>query len=137
MADPTTSTPVELGARAAARRLADRLHPGLPDEVEAALYARGAVARPGQYADLDSLATLVVSVATLAWTVYNDLRTRAGAPRREVAVRHVEDRLVRGDALPPSLAPADRDRIIGVTVDEVLDAAARQEEQEEEQEERE
>ncbi|WP_371653314.1 MULTISPECIES: hypothetical protein [unclassified Streptomyces] len=122
------ATPIELGARAAAQRLADPAHPGLPDDVEAALYARGAATRPGQYLDLDSLGTLVVSVATLAWTVYNDLKSRAGTPGREVAVRHVRDQLDRDDALPPALAPAERDRIVGVTVDEVLDAAAREEE---------
>lgn len=130
MADPNTG-PVELGVRAAARRLAAQTYPGLPDDVEAAMYARGATARPGQYTDLNSVATLAVSVGTLAWTVYNDLRSRAaGAPRREVTVRHVRDRLVREDALPPALGPAERDRIIVVTVDEILDAAARQEEPE-------
>ncbi|WHM38184.1 hypothetical protein [Streptomyces sp. BPTC-684] len=127
MADPTTD-PVELGVRAAARRLAPQTYPGLPDDVEAALYARGAAARPDQYTDLNSLGALIVSIGTLAWTVYNDLKSRAAAPRREVTVRHVQDRLVRDDALPPALGPAERDRIIVVTVDEILDAAARQEE---------
>ncbi|WP_329399834.1 hypothetical protein [Streptomyces melanogenes] len=123
------TTAIELGTRAAAQRLADPAHPGLPDDVEAALYARGAAARPDQYTDLESLGTLIVSIGTLAWTVYNDLKSRgAGAPPREVTVRHVRDRLVRDDALPPALGPAERDRIVVVTVDEVLDAAARQEE---------
>ncbi|MFF1480231.1 hypothetical protein ACFVYD_22200 [Streptomyces sp. NPDC058301] len=130
MADPIAEStgPVELGARAAARRLAAQTYPGLPDDVEAALYARGAGARPDQYTDVASLGALVVSIATLAWTVYNDLKSRAAAPPREVTVRHVHDRLVRDDALPPALGPAERDRIIVVTVDEILDAAARQEE---------
>ncbi|MFI1100912.1 hypothetical protein [Streptomyces melanogenes] len=128
MADSLTD-PVELGARAAAQRLADPAHPGLPDDAEAALYARGAAARPDQYTDLDSLGALIVSIATLAWTVYNDLKSRAAAaPRREVTVRYVRDQLELDDTLPPALGPAERDRIVGVTVDEVLDAAARQEE---------
>ncbi|WP_406343965.1 hypothetical protein [Streptomyces sp. NBC_00648] len=131
MADPIAEStdPVELGVRAAARRLAPQTYPGLPDDVEAALYARGAATRPDQYTDIASLGALIVSIGTLAWTVYNDLKSRAAAaPRREVTVRHVQDRLVRDDALPPALGPAERDRIIVVTVDEILDAAARQEE---------
>ncbi|PKV86345.1 hypothetical protein [Streptomyces sp. TLI_146] len=132
MADPITD-PVALGVRAAARRLAPQTHPGLPDDVEAALYARGAAVRPDQYTDLDSLGTLIVSIATLAWTVHNDLKSRAAAPRREVTVRYVRDQLELDDALPPALGPAERDRIVGITVDEVLDAADRQDEPEQPQ----
>ena len=64
-------------ARSAAAILAPDLGRNLPVEVEAALAARGGAQRPDRYLDLVSLGSLIVSVATLAWTAYNDLRSRA------------------------------------------------------------
>ncbi|MGV9248781.1 hypothetical protein [Streptomyces sp. NPDC003710] len=112
------------GARAAALRLADR-HPGLPDHVEAALH-RSSSDRAGQYGDLDpvGLASLVMNVATLAWTVYNDLRTRTPTPRTDVVQRHVRVRLSESDQAPGSIDAADLEQIITVTVTEILNAVA-------------
>jgi len=59
---------------AAAHRLAAEHGPGLPAEVEAALHTRDAGQRPGQYLDPISLGTLIVAIATLAWTIYTDQR---------------------------------------------------------------
>lgn len=67
--------PVANAARAAAI-LAPDLGPVLPAEVEAALAARGTGQRPDRYLDPVSLASLIVSIATLAWTIYSDQRTR-------------------------------------------------------------
>jgi hypothetical protein len=64
-------------ARSAAVILAPDLGRNLPIEVEAALAARGGDQRPDRYVDLVALGSLIVSVATLAWTVYNDQRNRA------------------------------------------------------------
>ena len=63
-------------ARSAATILAPDLGQNLPAEVEAALAARGGDYRPERYLDPVSLGSLIVSVATLAWTIYNDQRGR-------------------------------------------------------------
>jgi hypothetical protein len=68
--------PVAIAARAAAAALAPDLSPSLPAQVEAALAARDSQQRPDRFLDPVSLASLIVSVATLAWTIYNDQRTR-------------------------------------------------------------
>jgi hypothetical protein len=69
--------PVAGAARSAAVILAADLGPGLPAEVEAALAARDAQQRPDRYfIDPIGLATLIVAIATLAWTIYNDQRNR-------------------------------------------------------------
>jgi hypothetical protein len=72
--------PVADAARSAAVILAPDLGPNLPAEVEIALAARRASQRPDQYADLMSLASLIVAVATLAWTIYQDLREPTSQP---------------------------------------------------------
>ena len=115
--------PVETGARAAARRLQTPERPELAEDVEMALYARDAPDQPRQYGDFDALASLIVSVATLAWTVYNDIRSRAAAPPPEVVGRRVRHELGRADDPGAALDPATRDRVIEVTVEETVDAA--------------
>jgi hypothetical protein len=76
--------PIAAAARAAAHRLAAEHGPGLAADVEAALHTRDADQRPGQYLDPVSLGTLIVAIATLAWTIYTDKRkqhpTRRPAP---------------------------------------------------------
>jgi hypothetical protein len=59
---------------------------------------------------------LIVSVATLAWTVYRDLRKKTLKPAREVVERRVRVEL------PPSnqVKAAERDRIIEIVVDEII-----------------
>ncbi len=74
--------PVGAIAQAAARRLTPEYGPRLQSEVEAALYARDAERRPDQYLDPVTLGSLIVSTATLAWTIYNDLRKKAPEPRQ-------------------------------------------------------
>jgi len=75
MTDPAADA-----ARAAAAILAPDLGPSLPAEVEAALAARGTQHRPGRYFDPVSLASLIVAIATLAWTIYNDQRKHTPDP---------------------------------------------------------
>jgi hypothetical protein len=69
--------PAAEAARCAAVILVADLGPSLPAEVEAALVARNEQHRPERYLDLVSFAGLIVSIATLAWTIYNDHRNRA------------------------------------------------------------
>jgi hypothetical protein len=97
MTDPAADA-----ARAAAAILAADLGPALPAEVEAALAARDAQQRPDRYIDPVSLATLIVAIATLAWTIYNDQRKRAQEPQPGSIARQVRITLRDQDmTLPP------------------------------------
>lgn len=124
------NSPVELGARAAARRLTTPTRPELAHDVEVALHTRETSPRPDLYADPTALGGLIVSIATLAWTVYGDIRARTGTPASTDAVtRRVRHQLDEPDTDTPELDPAERDRIIDVTVEETLDATRQQDTQ--------
>lgn len=112
-----TDIAIRRAARAAARRLAGELDPGLRTQVEEALAARDDGVRPEQFFDLVTLGTLIVAAADLAWTVYNDQRGKRRRSDPKIIVRHVEL------ALPPSdtVSPAQRARVIEVVVEETLD----------------
>ena len=89
-------------ARFAAAILAPELGPNPPAEVEAALAARDTQQRPDRYLDPVSLAILIVAVATLAWTIYNDHRNRAQEPQPSSIARQVRITLRDQDTpLPP------------------------------------
>ena len=111
MTDPAADA-----ARAAAAILAPDLGPHLPAEVEAALAARGTRQRPGQYLDPVSLASLIVSIASLAWTICNDRRTRNPEPPPPDSIaRQVRITLREHDtALPP-----ETDRITEIIAAEI------------------
>jgi hypothetical protein len=97
--------PVADAARASAAVLAPDLGPGLPAHVEAALAARDAQRRPDQYLDpntLIALAGLIVSIATLAWTIYTDQRSRTPDPQPEAIAREVRVTLRERDIALPS-----------------------------------
>jgi len=97
MTDPAADA-----ARSAATILAPDLGPNLPAEVEAALAARDTEQRPDQYIDPVSLAGLIVSIATLAWTIYNDQRHRTPDPPPSSIARQVRITLRDQDtSLPP------------------------------------
>jgi hypothetical protein len=89
-------------ARSAAAILAADLGPNLPAEVEAALAARDTRQRPDRYLDPVSLASLIVSIATLAWTIYNDQRRHTPDPPPNSVARQVRITLREQDiSLPP------------------------------------
>ncbi len=69
----TITGPAAAAARATARELSASYGPGLEAKVEVALHTRTGQ-RPGQYLDPVSIASLIVAIATLAWTIYNDQR---------------------------------------------------------------
>ena len=95
--------PAAEAARSAAAILAPDLGPNLPVEVEAALAARGTGQRSDRYLDPVSLAGLIVAIATLAWTIYNDHRSRTPDPPPDAIARQVRITLRDQDAtLPPA-----------------------------------
>jgi len=116
--------PAADAARSAAAILAPDLGRNLPVEVEAALAARSGDQRPDRYLDLVSLGSLIVSVATLASTVYNDLRSRAQGqeskpelePQPEFIARQVRNTLHEQDTV---LLPGT-ERITEVVASEII-----------------
>jgi hypothetical protein len=117
--------PVADGARAAADRLASRHGTRLPADVEAALHSRDAQTRRDQYFDPVSLGSLIVSVASLTWTIYKDRRSRGANPPTEVIIRAVRIELDNAGQLDP----AQHDPVIQTTVEQTLDAARREDEE--------
>jgi hypothetical protein len=102
--------PVGDAARSAAAILAPDLGPGLPAEVEAALHARDTgEQRPGQYDPLAiagfgiAAASLIVSIAQLAWSIVSDRRKQAAEPSADSIARQVRIILRDQDiSLPPA-----------------------------------
>ena len=91
--------PAADAARSAAAILAPDLGHSQPSQVEVALAARQ---RAGRYLDPVSLASLIVAIATLAWTIYNDQRKHTPNPpadsiERELSITIREQEIV----LPP------------------------------------
>ena len=94
-----TDDPAAAAARSAAAILAPSHSPALPAQVESALAARQ---RPDLYVDPVSLAGLIVTIANLAWTIYNDQRSRTPNPPPDAIERQVRITLREQDtALPP------------------------------------
>jgi hypothetical protein len=110
--------PAADAARSAAVILAPDLGPNLPAEVEAALAARGAPQRPDRYLDPVSLAGLIVAIATLAWTIYSDLRNRAKEqePEADSIARQVRITLREQDTALPS----GTERITEIVATEII-----------------
>jgi hypothetical protein len=105
-----------IAARAAARRLEKEGNPGLRAEVEAVLAARQTGFAPRRYADPVALASLIVSIATLAWTVYADLRKQTPHPSADEVAGKVRDTIDDSGQQAP-------DHIVDVVVAEVIYAA--------------
>lgn len=113
--------PIGITARAAAQQLQAKAGPGLIAEVEAVLAIRESPSAPPQYIDPIALASLIVDISGLAWTVYTNLRKRTAKPSAEVVARTVRiTRRDQGQADAP-------DHIIEVVVTEAIRAAAGQE----------
>ena len=116
-----TDDPAAAAARSAAAILAPDLGQHLPVEVEAALAARAGDQRPERFFDPVSLGALIVSIATLAWTIYNDQRNRAREakveePEQESVARQVRIALREQDTVLPS----GTERITEVVVTEII-----------------
>jgi hypothetical protein len=131
MTDPVAAT-----ARAAAAILAAELGAAARVEVEAALLARDSSRqRPTQYVDPMSLGSLIVAIATLAWTVYSDLSKRSNSSPSDAPIPQGEGpetaspdlvarqvRTIMRERGQP--AQAHIDRITDTVVIEVFRAAA-------------
>jgi hypothetical protein len=114
--------PVADAARSAAAILTPSLGPGLPAEVEAALHTRTADGRrPGRYdpaalAGLGiSAATLIVTIAQLAWSIISDQRTHTTPLSAEAVSRQIRIHMRQHD-IP---APPGTDRITDVVITEI------------------
>jgi hypothetical protein len=115
---PARDDAVARSARAAARQLAHEQGPWLLDEVEVALHGGQ---HPQQYADPVALGSLIVSIASLAWTIYQDLRTRTSAPSPHVISRRIRLELPDNRAAPA----AQRDQVISIVVNEITNEAGK------------
>jgi hypothetical protein len=113
--------PVARAAQAAAQRLDAEGGPGLAAEVQAVLASRGSPPASPQYADPVALASLIVAIASLAWSVYTDLRNRTAEPSAEVVARTV--RVARRDQGQADVS----EHVIEVVVTETIRAVAGQE----------
>ena len=103
--------PVAVAARDAAERLSPELGRGLVADVEAAL-ASPETRRHDRFVEPISLGSLIVGIASFAWSVYRDMK-REGAQPAEAAVA----RAVRVEVRATSGAgPPERDRIIDIVV---------------------
>ncbi len=128
------TSPAADAARAAAKILAADLGPALPAQVEAALHAalhasEDEQQRPSRYdptaiAGLGiGAASLIVTVAQLAWSILAGRRDHAAEPSHDAITREVRITLREQDApLPPG-----SDRITEVVVTEVIRLAGRSE----------
>src|SRR5687767_10886033 len=76
-------------ARAAADRLANDFGQRLSVEVEGVIYDEGSERPPEQYVDPISVASLVVSIASLAWTICQDIRKQGRKPSSGTLTRRV------------------------------------------------
>lgn len=99
-------------ARTTAQRLTERYGERLPIDVERELAER----TPDQYFDPISLGALIVSAATLAWTIYTDQRNRNNTPTQDTLSRQIRIQL----HTPRDITTTERDHIIDITVDETL-----------------
>jgi hypothetical protein len=114
-------------ARSAAMILAPGLSPNLPAEVEAALAARYAGhQRPRQYDPLAiasfgiGAASLIVSIAQLAWSIISDQPKHTTAPSPDATARQVRITLRQQD-IP--LSPST-ERITEVIITEIIRQAS-------------
>ncbi|HXP20719.1 MAG TPA: hypothetical protein VN840_13840 [Streptosporangiaceae bacterium] len=110
--------PIAAAARAAAGQLTASYGPGLAADVEAALHAKGTQERPTRYLDPVSIAGLIVAIATLAWTIYNDQRKETPAPSPDTVARAVRVELRTRNHTDAD--PAEQDKITSIVVTEII-----------------
>lgn len=114
-----TDDPVAAAARAAAAHLSARYGPRIVADVESALHARGSAHRPEQYLDPVSLGSLIVGIASLAWSIYTSLKNKTPNPAPDGLAHAVRVELRRR-----SDDAASHDVITDVVVTEIIQAAS-------------
>ncbi|MGW0329027.1 hypothetical protein [Nocardia sp. NPDC003183] len=117
MNDFVTQSTTERTARAVAARLSADHGSELLVDVEKALRAGGNSAAPDQFLDPISLGSLIVSVTSLGWAVYADLRRRTPEPPRQELVQRIRLELVD----PGESLSADEGQVIDAVVENILD----------------
>lgn len=116
--EPPEVSPVSRVSRAAARRLADEHGSELETQVAMALYGGDSDQPSGQYLDPISLGSLIVSAASLSWTVYKDLRAKRHEPTRELLAQRVRIELSTNGTGSADLT--ERNKAIEIVVDEII-----------------
>ncbi|WP_141578993.1 hypothetical protein [Actinomadura sp. WMMA1423] len=112
---------IQQAARAAGARLAPEYGRRLPADVEAALHSGDGASRRERY-DPVSIGGLIVSIATLAWTIYQDHKKKHNEqPSTQVIIRTVRIEL-SNDGAPEQVNAEQRDRIIEAVVEEIAQA---------------
>ena len=115
----SATAPPDAIARRAAANLVD-LDPALPAQVEQALVADPLAASEGRPIDPISLGALIVSVVSLGWTIFHDLKQDHTAAKLD---RNEKAELLRTElqsAAPASLPPQHRGRILRVIATEIV-----------------
>lgn len=112
---------IAITARASAGRLTAEFGPNLSAEIETALHGREPIPAAKQYLDPVSISGLIVSIATLAWTVYNDLRQKTLNPSPDVMRRTI--RIELRNRAQDFRDAAQRDHVIDIVVSETFNAA--------------
>ena len=112
------ASPQDKIARLAAAKLSQSMNPNLPQLVEGVLADPNAKRDAQMYdpATAIGLATLIVSIATFAWTVYKDLEDESKKPDQGLIIR--KTRLKFEKTL--EISRDDRDRLIEVVVEETV-----------------
>lgn len=116
-----TDDPVDVVARAVAGRLSAQYGPSLAAEVEAALHVQRGEHRPEQYLNPVSLGSLIVSIVSLAWTIYTSMKDKTPNPEPNVLARAIRVEL----RTHSDKAVASQDKITDVVVTEIIQAADR------------
>ena len=109
--------PVSAIAQSVAETLAAELGAHVLTDVAVALYEPDGASRPEQYVDPISLGGLIVAIATLAWTIYNDRKRAGGHPDAAALAQALEDALTA--SADSRAAPPDA-RIIEVVAHETI-----------------
>lgn len=117
MIEPSNEVSAAISRRAA-ERLAG-LDAGLPAATERFLQAQGGPRRRSLDAGTSiALASLLVSLVQLGWSVYQDrLRQKEKADARDELVRRLLDRIEDSGA---TLPPGERGRVAEVVAEEIL-----------------
>lgn len=111
---------VAVASRAAARQLAREYDPEIALDVETVLAARKQRLRTQSYIDFVSIGSLIVSAASLAWTIYADRRKETPEPDRDALDRAVRD----GLGAPGDGNEEMHERITTIVIAEIINAAS-------------
>jgi hypothetical protein len=111
-----TNVPPEI-VRSAAQRLVS-LDALLPAKVEARLHQPdGGLEQPSTYEPVSiAIAALLISAASLAWTIYKDTRKSGAPPAQEV----IERRVRLETEIPSTITGEQSDLVIKTVVEEVI-----------------